>query len=173
MFVCSSCGPLHARVAFRTAALLWAMRSFGLWTHRLVLLCVDAYCFIFWDLPGDVLAAPESALCGWIAVTNSLSVATGLPRPSSPIPCFLVPVLVLVLLRPACVHRLNSRLLEQRERERERERVLHLSSHTGLMQALPGHPLADPKRECQSLCRTTQRRQGQTTALGHGCVPAL
>ena len=25
--------------------------------HRLVLLCVDAYCFIFWDLPGDVLAA--------------------------------------------------------------------------------------------------------------------
>ena len=35
---------------------------------RLVLLCADAYCFIFWDLPGDVLAAPESALCGWIGV---------------------------------------------------------------------------------------------------------
>ena len=33
----------------------------SLLTHRLVLLCVDAYCFIFWDLPGDVLAAPESA----------------------------------------------------------------------------------------------------------------
>ena len=32
-------------------------------THRLVLLCVDAHCFIFWDLPGDVLAVPESALC--------------------------------------------------------------------------------------------------------------
>ena len=31
---------------------------------RLVSLCVDAYCFIFWDLPGDVLAAPELALCG-------------------------------------------------------------------------------------------------------------
>ena len=27
----------------------------------------------------------------------------------------------------------------------ERE-VLHLSSHTGLIQVLPGHPLADPKR---------------------------
>ena len=37
-------------------------------------------------------------------------------------------------------------------RERERERVLHLSSRTGLMQVLPGHPLADPIRE-QSLCR--------------------
>ena len=30
--------------------------------------CVDAYYFIFWDLPGDVLAAPESALCGWRGV---------------------------------------------------------------------------------------------------------
>ena len=28
-------------------------------------------------------------------------------------------------------------------REREKERGLHLSSHTGLMQVLPGHPLAD------------------------------
>ena len=38
----------------------------------------------------------------------------------------------------------------ERERERElfRERVLHLSSQTGLMQVLPGHPLADPIREC-------------------------
>ena len=27
--------------------------------------------------------------------------------------------------------------------ERERERELHLSSHTKLMQVLPGHPLAD------------------------------
>ena len=34
-----------------------------------------------------------------------------------------------------------------RERERERERV-HLSSHTGLMQVLPGHPLADTITEC-------------------------
>ena len=31
-------------------------------------------------------------------------------------------------------------------RGREGERVLHLSSHTRLMQVLPGHPLADPKR---------------------------
>ena len=34
-----------------------------------------------------------------------------------------------------------------RERERERE-SLHLSSHTGLMQVLPGHPLADTITEC-------------------------
>ena len=36
--------------------------------HRLVLLCVAANCFVFWDLPGDVLAAPESVLCGWMGV---------------------------------------------------------------------------------------------------------
>ena len=35
-----------------------------------------------------------------------------------------------------------------RERERERERDIHLSSHTGLMQVLPGHPLADTITEC-------------------------
>ena len=29
------------------------------------------------------------------------------------------------------------------------------------MQVLPGHPLADPKRQCQSLCRNTQKRQRQ------------
>ena len=34
--------------------------------------------------------------------------------------------------------------------ERERERVLHLSSLTGLIQVLPGHPLADPKDETVS-----------------------
>ena len=28
--------------------------------------CVDAYYFILWDLPGDVLAAPKSALCGYV-----------------------------------------------------------------------------------------------------------
>ena len=44
----------------------------------------------------------------------------------------------------------QARPLHKRERERE---SLHLSSHTGLMQVLPGHPLADPIRECQSLCR--------------------
>ena len=26
------------------------------------------HCFIFWDVPGNVLAAPASALCGWIGV---------------------------------------------------------------------------------------------------------
>ena len=46
----------------------------------------------------------------------------------------------------------------------ERGRVLHVSSHT-VMQVLPGHLLSDPRRECQSLCRTTQKRQGQTSSL--------
>ena len=52
----------------------------SLLTHRLVFLCVDTYCFIFWDLPGDVLAAPESALCGWIGVILlSLSLSSAPP----------------------------------------------------------------------------------------------
>ena len=41
-------------------SLTWSL-FMSLSTHRLVLLCVDAYCFIFWHLPGDVLAAPEAA----------------------------------------------------------------------------------------------------------------
>ena len=43
------------------ASLPWALFT-SLLTHRLVLLCIDAHNFIFWGLPGDVLAAPESAL---------------------------------------------------------------------------------------------------------------
>ena len=50
----------------------------SLLTHRLVLLCVDAHCSIVWDLPGDVLAAPDSALCGWNAVIR-LSLSLYLP----------------------------------------------------------------------------------------------
>ena len=34
--------------------------SVHLLTHRLVFLCVDVHCFVFWDVPGDVLAAPAS-----------------------------------------------------------------------------------------------------------------
>ena len=45
-------------------------------THRLVLLCVVAHCFIFWNLPGYVLAAPELALCGWIGVNTSTTTTT-------------------------------------------------------------------------------------------------
>ena len=43
------------------ASLPWTLFT-SLLIHRLVLLCIDAHCFILWDLPGDVLAAPESAL---------------------------------------------------------------------------------------------------------------
>ena len=32
---------------------------------------------LFWDLPGDVLAAPASALCGWKGVILSLSLMCG------------------------------------------------------------------------------------------------
>ena len=33
---------------------------------------------------------------------------------------------------------------EGKKRNRKRERGVHLSSYTGLIQVLPGHPLADP-----------------------------
>ena len=45
------------------------------------------------------------------------------------------------------------------------------------MQVLPGHPLADPIIECQSLCRTTQQREGEyytyhVNAPVSRCTPA-
>ena len=36
----------------------------------IVLLCIDAQRVILWDLPGDVLAAPASALSGWTGVIS-------------------------------------------------------------------------------------------------------
>ena len=56
----------------------WSLFT-SLWTHRLVLLCIDAHCLgyclhIFWALPGDVLAAPESAL-GLDSCNTSLSLS--------------------------------------------------------------------------------------------------
>ena len=65
-------------------AFSWSL-FMSLWTHGLVNLCVDAYCFIFWDLPGNVLAAPASALCGWIGGTLlSLTLSPSLSLSSSP-----------------------------------------------------------------------------------------
>ena len=61
----ASVGHASARIVARLTSTLFT----SLLTHRLVLLCVDAHCFICWDLPGDVLAAPGSALCGWIGLT--------------------------------------------------------------------------------------------------------
>ena len=40
-------------------------------------LCIDAHCFNFWDLPWDVLAAPESAL-GLDRCNTSLSLSLSL-----------------------------------------------------------------------------------------------
>ena len=60
----ASVGQASARI---TDPLTWSW-FMSLLTRRLVLLCVDAYCFIVWDLPGDVLAAPEPGLCGRIGV---------------------------------------------------------------------------------------------------------
>ena len=60
----ASIGQAPARII---ASVTWSLFT-SLLTHRLVLLRVVAYCFIFWDLPGDVLAAPKPALCGWIGV---------------------------------------------------------------------------------------------------------
>ena len=48
-------------------SLTWSL-FMSLLTHRVIFLCADAYHFISWDLPGDVLAAPASALCGWNGV---------------------------------------------------------------------------------------------------------
>ena len=47
------------------------------------------------------------------------------------------------------MHRDTVRQARGARLERERE-SLHLSSHTGLMQVLPGHPLADTITECSS-----------------------
>ena len=55
------------------ASLPWTLFT-SLLTHRLVLLCIDAHCFIFWALPGHVLAAPESAL-GLERCNTSLSLS--------------------------------------------------------------------------------------------------
>ena len=49
------------------ASLTWTLFT-SLLAHRLVLDIIDAHCFICWDVPGDVLAAPESGLCGWTGV---------------------------------------------------------------------------------------------------------
>ena len=57
-------------------------------THRLVLLCIDAHCFIFWDLPGDVIYLSMylswqhlNQLYSWIGVMLlSLSLLKGFDR---------------------------------------------------------------------------------------------
>ena len=77
-----SCATLVGQASARiTDSLTWSL-FMSLLTHRLVLLCVGAYCFIFWDLPGDVPTAPESALCGWIGVIlHSLSLSRSKQQP--------------------------------------------------------------------------------------------
>ena len=60
MAVLVSRNNLKKRVA-SIASLPWTLFT-SLLTHRLVLLCSEVHCFILWDLPGGVLAAPESAL---------------------------------------------------------------------------------------------------------------
>ena len=49
-----------------------------------------------------------------------------------------------------------------RQTKSETERVLQNARLTGLMQVLPGHPLADPRRECQSPWRTSQETSTYT-----------
>ena len=71
----------------------------------------------------------------------------------------------------------NRERITPRERERERE-VLHLSSHTRLLQVLPGHPPADPKRRNSSLhgniagrSPTRTRRRQLSKPKGRGQPP--
>ena len=69
--LCLLSQPLFASVGQASATIIDSLTwsSFmSLLTHRLVFLWVDACYFIFWDLPGDVLATPKSALYGWIGV---------------------------------------------------------------------------------------------------------
>ena len=80
----ASVGQASARTV---ASLSWTWFT-SLLTHRLVLLCIDAHCFIFWDLPGDVLAAPESAL-GLDRCDTSLSLSL-CPTPGYKLPVGLV-----------------------------------------------------------------------------------
>ena len=70
----ASVGRASARII---ASSTWTLFTSPL-THRLVLLCVDAHCFIFWDQPGDVLAAPESALCDCMGVSFSCNTSLSL-----------------------------------------------------------------------------------------------
>ena len=67
----ASVGQASARTI---ASLPWTLLT-SLLTHR-PLLCIEAHCSIFWDLPGDVLAAPESAL-GLDRCNTSLSLSLG------------------------------------------------------------------------------------------------
>ena len=60
----ASVGQASARIV---GSLTWSLLT-SLLAQRLVLLGLHAHCSIFWDLPGDVPAAPELALCGWIGV---------------------------------------------------------------------------------------------------------
>ena len=71
----------HQASARTIASLPWTLFT-SLLTHRLVLLCIDAHCFISWDLPGDVLAAAESAL-GLNRCNTSLSLSLSLSLCSS------------------------------------------------------------------------------------------
>ena len=54
------------------ASLTWSLFT-SLLTHRPVLVYLDAYCFISWDLPGDVLAAPCISLVWLDRCHTSLS----------------------------------------------------------------------------------------------------
>ena len=77
----ASVGQASARTI---ASLPWTLFT-SLLTHRLVLLCIGAHCFIFWDLPGDGLAAPESALgldrCLYFSLSLSLQAGVAVIGP--------------------------------------------------------------------------------------------
>ena len=101
----ASVGQVSARFIASLTWSLFTSRS----AHRLVLLCVDAHCFVFWDVPGDGLAAPESALCGWIGCHTSLS------------PFYEPSALLGSVLYTALQQRLAAPARPSNKRERERE----------------------------------------------------
>ena len=79
------------------------------------------------NFQGMSLTAPQAALCGWKFISGKVQYS-------------LSPSLVEVTMQ------VHPHMTSFAQRERERERVLRLSSHTRLIQVLPGHPLADPQR---------------------------
>ena len=93
---------------------------------------------------GGIRAYQTSALCGWIGVTLfSLSLSLSAHQAS-----------LYAMHAHHNKHCTLTTYAEAKLRERERE-VLHLSSHTRLIQVLPGQPLQVPKDE--TVCINTKK----------------
>ena len=81
--------PLFASVGQASTSIIVSL-TWSFFISLLIHVLMHYFSFI-WDLPGDVLAAPELALCGWIGMIllSSLSYIVGaVARASGNIQCF-------------------------------------------------------------------------------------